>query len=81
MFFGDKIIKEHYSVGVVHVRGINNGTEQGAVKYIFFVFLCREAGLRGRGYALFLSKNFKKHFQPIHLFQLGALQTWQTLKV
>lgn len=41
MFFGDKIIKERYSVGVVHERGINNGTEQGAVKYIFLFFCVR----------------------------------------
>ena len=38
MFFGDIIIKEHYSAGEVHVRGVNNETEQGAIKYIFFVF-------------------------------------------
>lgn len=41
MFFGDIIIKEYYSAGEVHVRGVNNETEQGAIKYIFaclFVF-------------------------------------------
>lgn len=38
MFFGDIIIKEYYSAGEVHVRDINNETEQGAIKYIFFLF-------------------------------------------
>lgn len=52
MFFGDIIIKEYYSAGEVHVRDINNETEQGAIKYIFFCFLCSEACLQGRGYAV-----------------------------
>lgn len=38
MFFGDIIIKVHHSAGEVHVRGVNNETEQGSIKYIFFVF-------------------------------------------
>lgn len=38
MFFGDIIIKVHHSAGEVHVRGVNNETEQGGIKYIFFVF-------------------------------------------
>lgn len=43
MFFGDIIIKKYYSAGEVHVRGVNNETEQGAIKYIFclFVFCAR----------------------------------------
>lgn len=40
MFFGDIIIKEYYSAGEVHVRDINNETEQGAIKFFFVVVFC-----------------------------------------
>lgn len=41
MFFGDIIIKEHYSAGKAHVKGVNNETEQGAIKYIFLFSVLR----------------------------------------
>lgn len=85
MFFGDIIIKEYYSAGEVHVRDINNETEQGAIKYIFFLFSVL-GGLFTRQGVCCLKKKKKngknlKMYQPVHLFRLGALQTWQTLKV
>lgn len=85
MFFGDIIIKEYYSAGEVHVRDINNETEQGAIKFFFVVVFCARRLVYKAGGILFKKKkkNGKnlKMYQPVHLFRLGALQTWQTLKV
>lgn len=56
MFFGDIIIKEYYSAGEVHVRDINNETEQGAIKYIFFFVFCARRLVYKAGGMLFKKK-------------------------
>lgn len=57
---------------------------RGPLNIFFFVFCARRLVYKAGG--MLFKKKIKngknlKMYQPVHLFRLGALQTWQTLKV